>query len=429
MKRLTHFKNKNNSQALKMLIISCLAINSCILFGQGTLTLEGTVINDTSKGNWSGVNIPRSTPTVFTYRNNSITSVNSNGYMLQAGDESPDNSNNHLDGEIITGNKFTWNGTDTSSITHGIFTGYNSNAVIKYNYLDKVPMAIVRKSNGMTDTSGGVAYNIVNNPQATAIVVKGMNHVKIYNNTFYSARTPSGTWRGLVDIYANTDIVPKGSATATKIFNNIFYTKHQIANINLYGPENVTGFESDYNIFYCEDGDPLFKVAGVSKTFDQWQALGFDTHSVVINPEFINFTDFAPAARLDYGTDLGDAWRAGLSIKAKWSTVSPDTTNQNGKWQVGARIYQATGAASSEDKIKVYPNPARDVFKISMRDSALSALKIKIFDLSGKVVFTKSVQQGTRDVPVPKTLASSTYIITLEANNVKKQSQKLVIGK
>src|SRR5665647_2665105 len=128
---------------------------------------------------WLGINISRTVPTAFTYRNNSITSVNSDGYMLQAGDESPASSNYNLDGEIISGNRFTWNGTDMASITHGIFTGYNKNAIIKYNYLDKVPMSIIRKSNGMTNTSGGVAYNIVNNPPATAVVVKGMNNVMV----------------------------------------------------------------------------------------------------------------------------------------------------------------------------------------------------------------------------------------------------------
>ena len=96
------------------------------------LTIEETIINNTESGIWVGVNIPRSEPAIFTYRNNSITSVNSTGYLLQAGDESENAQNNNLDGMIITGNKFTWNGTDASSITHAVFTGYNINAVIEY---------------------------------------------------------------------------------------------------------------------------------------------------------------------------------------------------------------------------------------------------------------------------------------------------------
>ncbi|MBK7712067.1 MAG: hypothetical protein IPJ37_14700 [Bacteroidales bacterium] len=84
--------------------------------------------------------------------------------MLQAGDEDPAVTNNHLDGEVITGNKFVWNGTDMTSVTHGVFTGYNINAILKYNYLYRVPLGLLRKSNGMTNTTGGVAYNIVIDP-------------------------------------------------------------------------------------------------------------------------------------------------------------------------------------------------------------------------------------------------------------------------
>ena len=56
--------------------------------------------------------------------------------MLQAGDESPLSTNNNLDREVITGNKFIWNGANAPSIiTHGLFVGYNSNSIVKYNYL------------------------------------------------------------------------------------------------------------------------------------------------------------------------------------------------------------------------------------------------------------------------------------------------------
>ena len=296
-----------------------LAVNSTYLLAQANLTIEGTVVNNSESGSWNGVNIQRSVTTTFIYRNNSITSVNAGGYMLQAGDESVSGDNNHLDGAIISGNKLVWKGNDVNSITHGIFTGHNKNVVIKYNYLDRVPMAIIRKStNGMTNTSGGVAYNIVKNPIATAGVVKGMNNVSYYNNTIYSSI--SGPWRGLIDIYSNTDITPNVPATGAKIKNNIFYTVNQIYNIAIHDAACLPGFESDYNVFYCESGTPVFNYLESRKTFAQWQALGYDQHSVVINPNFINTVDFVPAARLDHGTDLGTAWQAGLATTAAWVT-------------------------------------------------------------------------------------------------------------
>jgi len=339
----------------KILIIIYFTINASLLSAQITLTIEGTTVNNTDTVTWEGVNIERSVPTKFIYRNNSVTSINASGYILQAGDEGIDTiTNNNLNGEIITGNKFTWNGMDGTSITHGVFTGYNINAILKYNYLYNVPMGLLRKSNGMTNISGGVAYNIINKTQATAVVAKGINGVNIFNNTFYSDEvmyvSPGlGTWRGLVEIYSNTDIIPNAASKGAKVKNNIFYTVNQIYNIAISEPDDLIGFESDFNLFFCEAGTPLFNYLGTPKTFAQWQALGYDIHSVVINPNFKDFTDFVPVKRLDYGTNLGTEWKTGLSVTAIWKVgASPATTNQNGKWQVGARIYDADSVNAND---------------------------------------------------------------------------------
>ena len=326
----------------KPLILLILAIHSTFLFAQIVLTTEGTIVNNTEPASWVGFNIRRYVPTASIFRNNSITSVNASGYMLQAGDESLGINHNNLDGQIITGNKFTWNGTDLTSITNGMITGFNKNCIITYNYLNKTPMGIIRKSDGMTNTSGGIAYNIIIDPKV-AVVIKGMNNVNIYNNTIYCTKTISGNLgRGLIDIYNNTEYGLKAPSTGTKIFNNIFYTKQQVYNIRILDSECISGFESDYNIFWCEAGAPLFYIAGNIKTFAQWQALGYDKHSVVINPNFIDFTNFVPNVRLDYGINLGSTWQTGLTVNAVWGTASPATTIQNGTWQVGARIYNTT---------------------------------------------------------------------------------------
>jgi hypothetical protein len=310
-------------------------------------TIENQAYINALTGHWDGVNIERMLPTIFTFRNNSVTSVNSEGYMIQAGDEGVYNVNNNLDGEVITGNSFIWNGTNVSStITHGVFVGYNINADIRYNYLFRVPTGMVIKSNGMSYSSGGVAYNIINKTGCIGVAVKGMNNVPVYNNTFYSdevmytSSSQPGTSSGLVDIFANDGLTPWVYAAGTKIKNNIFYTVNKIYNINIEESQDLTGFESDYNLFWCEAGTPMFKYLGVEKTFSQWQALGYDTHSVVINPNFGNLKDFVPATRLDYGTNLGSAWQKGLSTTAVWAVGSaPATTNQSGTWQVGARVY------------------------------------------------------------------------------------------
>ena len=173
----------------RIILLVFLTVIPYLISSQVILKNEGLTFNNTSSGIWEGINIPRAVKTTLYFINNSITSVNSSGYQLQAGDEGPGLTNNNLDGSVITGNKFVWNGTDMTSITHGLFTGHNLNVNVKYNYLEKVPMSIIRKTTiDMTNASGGVAYNIINNPVAVGVVVKGMSGVCIYNNTFYSER-------------------------------------------------------------------------------------------------------------------------------------------------------------------------------------------------------------------------------------------------
>lgn len=70
---------------------------------------------------------------------------------------------------------------------------------------------------------------------------------------------------------------------------------YQIYNIAIEDTANIPPVANiDYNIYYCEAGNPIFNYLGSTKTFAQWQALGFDAHSCVVDPDFNNTTDFIP---------------------------------------------------------------------------------------------------------------------------------------
>jgi Secretion system C-terminal sorting domain len=390
------------------------------------LTIGGTFVNNVESGTWAGVNIPRSEPTTFTYRNNSVASINSAGYMLQAGDEAGNSQNNNLDGMNITGNIFTWNGTDFSSITHAVFTGYNINSIIRYNYLDKTPHGILFKSGSddglnMTYTSGGAAYNILKNARLS-LRIKGMNGIHVFNNTFYNDQGTDWTM-SIIEIDANHDRSVPAPSLGTRIFNNIFYTKYQIPNIRI---ESwcLNDFESDYNVFYCETGTPVFAIDDVLKTFTEWQAMGYDAHSVIVNPDFVNTTGFVPVSRLDYGRDLGMEWQTGLSTNATWSSHYPATTAQNGIWQSGARVF----AAGNEDRtVMIFPNPALDHINISIVDPTIVLDFIRIINISGKVVFQGKVDQEVREFPIWINLMPGIYFVQMGLNNQPYISEKLVV--
>jgi hypothetical protein len=106
---------------------------------------------------------------------------------------------------------------------------------------------------------------------------------------------------------------------------------------------SLADFQCDNNVYWCEVGEPIFLIDGKTISWEQWNAKGYDVHSKVINPNFNNFIDFVPSTRLDFGKDLGSEWQSGLATSARWVVgSSPATTNQNGTWQVGARLYQRT---------------------------------------------------------------------------------------
>lgn len=319
-----------------MILITVISLNA-----QTILTIEGKDFTNSDTAAWLGVDIPRSVPTKLTFKNNSITSKNGFGYLLQAGDEAPVPANNNLDGSTIIGNKFKWIGEDNLKIiTHGLFTGYNENVTVMYNYLDKVPYGIIFKSgtdNGvnMTFTSGGCAYNICRNGKFAGRV-KGINGIRFYNNTFYSG---DGKGWYLLLITSNRDRAVPAPSTGTRIFNNIFYSTTQIPMIKI-DSACLSDFECDNNIYWCTAGEPIFVIEGKTFTFSQWRALGYDKHSVVMDPQFMDFVNFIPEKPLSYGKDLGPEWKAGLSTNVQWKTgMSPSLTNQYGPWQVGAILH------------------------------------------------------------------------------------------
>lgn len=413
------------------LLTILLLVSTAPVFSQEVLIIREQEFIDTQTGTSMGVDVPRSTRTLFQFLNNSVTAVNSFGYLLQAGDENPASTNNNLDGEIISGNKFVWNGTDETSMTHALFTGYNLDVIVRYNYLLNTPNAIQRKSNGMTDQNGFVAYNILKNPKL-GVAVKGINGIRIYNNTFYSDKTSEQTWRGLVDIYNNTDNGLNAPSKGTKVFNNIFYTRNHIYNINIHDTECLEGFECDYNVYWCEAGDPIFQVDGKTKTFAMWQAMGYDLHSVVINPNFIDLDGFVPQTRLDFGKDLGDDFKEGLSTTAIWNRTSPKTATQNGIWQAGARIYTAAGGEEEEEEwpanvTRIFPNPAMGIIYVLMSDPDNQYGIAKVYDSYGRFVFSRPVNFGLNPIEVPVSMPSGFYTVTLEAATLERFIRKMII--
>lgn len=330
-------------KTLKILIL--LISTAASAYGQSILTIENqNLVYDWSL-TFNGYYITHTTPTNLTFRNNYLSSTNPTHYMLMAGDEGTGAYNNNLDEAIVRNNYLDWNGTLAYGIiTHGIFTGYNVDNLIRYNYLDNVPMGIIRKSNGMTDTYGVIAYNIIKNG-APGVVVKGMKGVRLYNNTFFSNHTTATCNRAMVEIYYNFEEGVSATSTNAKIKNNIFYSQESGIRFISIDSYSSAGFECDYNIYWVENSvnhEPTFVYHGSIYTWSQWRALGYDAHSVIIDPDFISTISLIPQTRLNYGVNLnlGVLVSHALDYTTTWSTESVDGVPayraQDSQWQVGA---------------------------------------------------------------------------------------------
>lgn len=387
------------------------------------LTIENTIYVSTDV-NWTGVNIPRSTPTNLIFRNNSITSVNPGAYMLRCGDDLPSGNNNNLDGAIISGNKLLWIGEEGTQSTHGMINGYSINYHTRYNYVDNASFGIVYEGiEGMTYTEGGLYYNVLRKGRTNQVIMNGQNNVAVYNNTFYTSRPNYSASFIKVDLLRQ--VTPTATSNNIKIKNNIFYSVNNVSMIAV-DDSSFHSLECDYNIYWNENSinnEPTFYSIDSLKfwTWGEWRAFGFDEHSLVLNPNFTNNIDLVPLSRLDYGTDLGGAYNKGLAIDAEWGNGYPATELQGDNWQVGAYVYSSTSSIEHDDflKFKIYPNPNNGYFEVDFNDElADNSYSLSIINISGVKVYEDRLlnRQSIKVFKLPG-LSSGIYTMLISHNN------------
>ncbi len=348
---------------MKNLLVSLFLFITINIVGQQSLIIEGIETIETSVG---GYNIPNSSSTNLIFRNNFITSTSSSGFIVQAGEDDYNSYAYNLNGAQIIGNKILWNGSTGG--THGLMVGYSINYTIKFNYFDSSKYGIVHEggepgSITMVNTSGGISYNIIKDCYM-GIVEKGFDNTKIYNNTFYT----TGNQLFFIMVKSSDTGGYDAVCKNTKIKNNLFYSTTNTSAVRLGSAGDDTpaeidseGFECDYNVYYYPNrtnNEPIFMVNDVSLTWAEWRALGYDAHSVIMDPKFIDTKNFVPSSKLEYGVNLGTEFENGLSTTSNWTTgVSPDTTPQGSIWQVGAIITETDGNSTGNTDPVIDTNP------------------------------------------------------------------------
>ncbi|GEM_PF-377844 len=330
---------------MKKIVLLLILMLPILTNGQTNVIIEGIDSLVTSPG---GFDIKNSSPTNLIFRNSYIESNSANGFIVRAGEDDHNAYANNLDGAKINGNKLYWDGS--SGGTHGLMVGYSTDYDIKYNFIDNSKYGIIHEgglpgSVTMINENGGIAYNVIKNCYM-GLVEKGFDYTPIYNNTFYTNTNSLFFISVKSSDTGGYDAISKN----IKIKNNIFYSTTNTPAVRLGSAGDDTaseidtqGFECDYNIYYYpnrSNNEPVFMVNDQTVTWTEWRALGYDTNSRIVDPNFIDTEKLVPASKLEYGTNLGVEFENGLDTNAEWIVgTPPEAAKQPANWQVGAHIY------------------------------------------------------------------------------------------
>jgi hypothetical protein len=172
--------------------------------------------------------------------------------------------------------------------SHGVMITNNNSVIVTHNYLfggTSLPLGF-KCTQAVNDYSNSIAaYNVILDG---TLLSKGCMNLRFYNNTIINR-----AWNVNSPVNLAITISDQSSVQGNKVKNNIIiYTDSTQRPMIRLDHENN---EIDYNIYYCSQTELTFYYKESIKTWAEWQALGFDTHSIVLTTEQFNglFTDFA----------------------------------------------------------------------------------------------------------------------------------------
>lgn len=268
------------------------------------------------------------------------------GYGIGIGSESSGVWNNTITHVSVVNSKCKGpNYNNGASLApHGIFVGFQAGDVkVNYNRNIGVGSSYVFKGDNTDYAVSDCGYNLSVN-DFIGLILSGSKNVFTHNKTIINPKQKAFI------LYAN--VAPNGSTGAT-IKNCIAISPSVILwDIDTY---SLSGLTTDYNIYYCPLEKP-FIIDGVAKTFAEWQALGYDTHSIMLSSlveakalfvdyDNMNFALSANSAAIGFGQNLGESCNVGLDASTNWGgeselpTIVTKPQPAVGGWDCGAYIH------------------------------------------------------------------------------------------
>jgi hypothetical protein len=270
--------------------------------------------------------------------------------------------------------------------------------------------------------------NLIYNNHATGIAMYQIDggdaskNNKIYNNTII--QPSDGRWNVLI-----TD-----GSTGNTLYNNILISHHSFRGSISIDAASTIGFTSDYNILVNrlsnDDGNS-------NMTLSQWQGLGYDTHSMLADPENQIFVDYPNndfhllqnSQAVDAGTNL------------VLPTVFEDLDNvprpQGSDFDIGCYEYNSLTVveddflASDFVLYQNYPNPFNPTTSIQYAISNRQFVTLKVYDLLGREVVTlvdELKAAGNYEIDFnARNLPSGVYFYRIQAGDIVQTKSMMLI--
>ena len=248
---------------------------------------------------------------------NFVTTNSTTKYVFRVGTEVSGAGDNMINGVIITDNQ--WTAPSTSTTLHGILYGFSSGSVhIGNNFGRGGSLGIVLKGANTDFASAVIDNNILDGQEDVAIWAKGALNVKPRNNTISGVSA-----RGLQASINNAGEL----ATGFSPVNNIITSSKNGVDAYYIDSDSSLNFTPNNNqVYKYGTGGTIGSVGGVEYlTFTLWQAAGYDTNGVSVNP------------------GLSSSY---VPTNAQYGTTPLTTTDYNGTpWRIDARTgFYSVGA-------------------------------------------------------------------------------------
>jgi parallel beta-helix repeat protein len=286
----------------------------------------------------------------------------------------------------------------------------------------------------------------------SAINMDGVQDSKIFNNLIYNNHA-TGIAMFQIDggdasknnkVFNNTIIQPTDGrwciisvdgSTGNTLHNNIFINHHSFRGSIALDAASLSGFVSDYNILVNRLSDD---DGNSNMTLSQWQLMGYDTHSMIADPENQIFVD--NSNNNFHLLQNAQAENAGSNLVLP--TVFEDLDNiprpQGSGFDIGCYEYNTLTSITEEiiaNDFKLYqnyPNPFNPTTTIEYNIPTSAFVKLKVFNVLGNEVATLVYEYknaGKYDAILDASnLPSGVYIYQLNVGNYL-QSRKMVIIK